>query len=36
MGELGFWLMVTVLVIVFWGEPDLHDSIISYLNSVSE
>lgn len=33
MGDFGFWAMVTVLTIFCYGEPDLLDSIIHYLQS---
>jgi len=24
-------LCITVIIILFWGEPDIHDAIIAYL-----
>jgi hypothetical protein len=30
-GASMFFLMVMVLTILFWGDPDLHDAILSYL-----
>jgi len=25
------WLVVGVLIVLFWGEPDLHDALIYFL-----
>lgn len=30
--EIGFGLFVLVLVILFWGEPDLHDALIQLIS----
>jgi hypothetical protein len=30
-GASMFFLMVMVLTIMFWGDPDIHDAIINYL-----
>lgn len=32
MGEFGFWIFVAILVVLFHGEPDLHSSLIHFLN----
>lgn len=30
-GEAGFWIAVALLAIMFWGEPDLHDTLLHAL-----
>jgi hypothetical protein len=25
------WFFITILVVLFWGTPDIHDGILSYL-----
>ena len=30
-GDGGFWIAVALLVIFCWGDPDIMDSIIKYL-----
>ena len=35
MGDFGFWvfmLVLVVLVVLFYGEPDLHSSLLHFLN----
>ena len=31
MSDFGFWLFVGVMIVLFYGEPDLHDALVSYL-----
>jgi hypothetical protein len=31
MSDAVFWLVVGVLIVLFWGEPDLHDALIHFL-----
>lgn len=31
-GEAGFWIFLAVMIVMFWGEPDLHDKLITYLD----
>ena len=33
MSDFMFWLVVGVLIVLFYGEPDLHDALIHYLMS---
>jgi hypothetical protein len=30
-GASMFFLMIMILTILFWGTPDIHDAVISYL-----
>ena len=30
MSQLSFYIFVTVLIVLFWGDPDLHDALIHY------
>ena len=29
--EAAVWLPITLLIVLFWGDPDLHDALIQYL-----
>ena len=29
--EAAVWLSITLLIVLFWGDPDLHDALIQYL-----
>jgi hypothetical protein len=29
--DTGFWIAATILIIMFWGEPDLHDALVKAL-----
>lgn len=31
-GEAGFWIFLAVMIVIFWGEPDLHDKLMVYLD----
>ena len=31
MSDFMFWLVVGVLIVLFYGEPDLHDALIYYV-----
>ena len=33
MGDFGFWVFLTVLIVLFHGEPDIADGLINYLMS---
>ena len=33
MSDFGFYIFVTVLILLFYGEPDLHDALIHYFMS---
>ena len=33
MSDFGFYLVVGVLIVLFWGEPDLHDALVHYFMS---
>ena len=30
MSNTAFYLVLGVLIVLFWGEPNLHDALISY------
>jgi hypothetical protein len=30
-GEAGFWIAMALLIIMFAGEPDLHDALVKAL-----
>ena len=32
MSDFGFWVFMLVLVVLFYGEPDLHSSLLHFLN----
>ena len=29
--EAVLWLSITLLIVLFWGDPDLHDALMRYL-----
>lgn len=29
--EAAAWLSITLLIVLFWGDPDLHDALMHYL-----
>lgn len=31
MSDFGFYLVVGTLIVLFYGEPDLHDALMAYL-----
>jgi len=35
-GEVGIWLTILSLIVLFWGEPDIHSAIIDSLTCQEE
>lgn len=33
MGDFAFWFFITVIVVLFYGEPDLHSVLVQHLTT---